>query len=169
MVESVWRYSLGVFLFKLQGCVICREINRSLSIKLMWHRGVYKCVRSLWFSMNVKVKRGFERLFNYPLLQGKFGLVWWGQTIKGILELDGGKTVDRLLGKQGVAQLGLIIVIFLWYSWRCWDVIGNNLVLTRRGHYQELQIWLRCKLHAYQPTTETSLSSICPAENCGTL
>ena len=36
-------------------------------------------------------------------------------------------------------------------------------------HYQELQIWLRCKLHAYQLTTETSQSSICPAENCGTL
>ena len=53
------------------------------------------------------------------LLQGKFGLVWWGQTIKGILELDEGKTVDLLLGKQGVVQLGLIIAIFLWYSWRC--------------------------------------------------
>ena len=52
--------------------------------------------------MNVKVKRGFERLFNYPLLQGKFGLVWWGQTIKGTLELDEGKTVDWLLGKLGV-------------------------------------------------------------------
>ena len=53
--------------------------------------------------MNVKVKRGFERLFNFTLLlQGKFGLAWWGQTIKGILELDEGKTVDRLLGKQGV-------------------------------------------------------------------
>ena len=36
-------------------------------------------------------------------------------------------------------------------------------------HYQELQIWRRGKLHTYQPTTETSLSSICPAENCGTL
>ena len=36
-------------------------------------------------------------------------------------------------------------------------------------HCQELQIWLWCKLHAYQLTTETSQSSICPAENCGTL
>ena len=36
-------------------------------------------------------------------------------------------------------------------------------------HYQELQIWLRCKLHAYQLTTETSQSSICPAENGATL
>ena len=51
--------------------------------------------------MNVKVKRGFERLFTL-LLQGKFGLVWWGQTIKGTLELDEGKTVDRLLRKLGV-------------------------------------------------------------------
>ena len=25
------------------------------------------------------------------------------------------------------------------------------------------------KLYTYQPTTETSLNSICPAENCGTL
>ena len=36
-------------------------------------------------------------------------------------------------------------------------------------HYQELQIWWLGILHTYQPTTETSLSFICLAENCGTL
>ena len=36
-------------------------------------------------------------------------------------------------------------------------------------HYQELQIWRLGTLQTNQPTTETSLSSICPAENCGTL
>ena len=49
--------------------------------------------------MNVKVKRGFERLFNYPIVARQIWSRLVGQTIKGILELDEGKTVDRLLGK----------------------------------------------------------------------
>ena len=35
------------------------------------------------------------------LLQGKFGLVWWGQTIKEILELDEGKNSRSATWKAG--------------------------------------------------------------------
>jgi hypothetical protein len=46
--------------------------------------------------MNVKVKRGFERLFNYPIVAGG------GRQLRGFLSWMRGKTVDRLLGKLGV-------------------------------------------------------------------
>ena len=40
------------------------------------------------------------------LLQGKFGLVWWGQTIKGILELDEGKNSRSATWKAGGRLVG---------------------------------------------------------------
>ena len=40
------------------------------------------------------------------LLQGKFGLVWWGQTIKEILELDEGKNSRSATWKAGGRLVG---------------------------------------------------------------